>query len=251
MTTDSHGAVAGGRRVFRPRLWPTVIAVALVALLIALGGWQLQRLAWKEALIAEIEARYRAAPIALPDPLGDPEALSERRVRVTGRLLHAREMLFAARSFRGQSGFHVVTPLVLGDGRTLFLDRGWVPPQAKDPAARPESLPEGEVTLEAVVHPGGWRGVSWLRPDNLPEEGLWLWPDLPAMARAAGLPEAVTALYLVARTKTGKGRWPVAQAGGPRLANNHLGYALTWFALAAVLALIYVISQFRSGAPRQ
>lgn len=124
-----------GRR-FEPRWAPSLAALLGVLVLLGLGTWQLERLEWKETLIAEYLARRAAPPIALPDPIGDPVALDNRRVRLVGRFLHDRELYLGARSYKDEVGFHVVTPFRLDDGRAVMVDRGWVPARSRFPAWR-------------------------------------------------------------------------------------------------------------------
>ncbi len=228
-------------RRFRPTFWPTLFTVPVLAGLVALGAWQIQRLHWKEGLIAERLDRSTAPAMALPDPLAAPEELAFTRVRVRGAFRHEREMYLAARSFAGSPGLHVVTPMILEDGRTLMVDRGWVPETRKDPATRPDGQVEGPVVLEGLLRTGGWPGPSWMMPENLPGENIWFWVDPPAMAAAAGLSQPVIEAYLDAGPAENPGGWPKGGQTRVTLPNDHLGYAITWFALAIALAVIYVI----------
>jgi len=232
-----------GRWRFRPRPWPTAAAAAMFAVLIALGTWQIQRLHGKEALIADMRLRAQAPPVALPDPLGDPAALEFRRVRLRGRFLHHKEMYLAARTSQGRVGLHVLTPMVLDDGRAVLVDRGWVPPARKAPETRAQGQVTGPVTLVGVVRRGGWRGSSMFRPDNQPGDNLWLWMDLPAMAAWAGLPDAVSGVYVAAGPAAVPGGYPVGGQTRVSLRNDHLQYAITWYVLAAALLVIYVVHQ--------
>lgn len=237
--------IAIGRRRFRPRRWPTVIALAGIAVLLGLGTWQVQRLEWKRALIAERAARMAEPAMALPRRIVDPEALEYRPVRLAGRFLHDKELYLPGRSYRRQAGLHVMTPFVLDDGRTVLVDRGWVPPHAQAPATRAAGQVAGPVVVEGVMLRGGWRGAAWFRPANQPADNLWLWPDLPAMAAHAGLERAVTALYVAAGPAQNSGGLPVGGQAEVAMRNDHLQYAITWYALAAALLVIYLIAQWR------
>jgi surfeit locus 1 family protein len=179
-----------GRRRFRPRPWPTIVALAGIAVLLGLGTWQLQRLEWKQAMIAERAARMAEPAMALPKRIVDPAALEHRPVRLAGRFLHDKELYLPGRSHRRQGGLHVMTPFVLEDGRAVLVDRGWVPPDAQAPATRAEGQVAGPVVVEGFMMVGGWRGAELFRPANQPADNLWIWPDLPAMAAHAGLERA-------------------------------------------------------------
>ncbi|MEX0758518.1 MAG: SURF1 family cytochrome oxidase biogenesis protein, partial [Tistlia sp.] len=146
-----------------------------------------------------------------------------------------------SRTREGVVGLHLVTPFRLADGRTLLIDRGWLPPEALAPESRPESLLEGEVSQVGLVRLGGWSGSAWLEPTNDPAGNRWLWLDLPAMAAAAGLERPITDFYLAALPGQHPGIWP--EGGRTRIAisDNHLEYALTWFALAVVLLAVFLV----------
>lgn len=247
---DLENATGTGRRRFRPGLWATVCTVLALAVLLGLGTWQVERLAWKEAMIAERQGRSTAAPMALPAEIAEAVALEFRPVRVTGRFLHDRELYLASRSYKRQVGLHVVTPMVLDDGRGLLVDRGWVPMDRRDPETRTAGQLGGTVTLEGLLRSGGWKGSAMFRPDNDPDENVWLWPDLPAMAAAARLEAPVTALYLEASPAENPGGLPRGGQTPINLRNDHLQYAITWYALAVVLLVIYVIFHTRRGGVR-
>ena len=236
-------------RRFRPGLWLTLCALVAIAILIGLGAWQLQRLSWKQALIEQRAAQLEQPAVALPDSVETPEDWELRRVRLSGRFLD-REFHLGGRSRRGEAGFHIVAPLLLDDGRSILVDRGWVPAAARDPARRPESRPaEGPLSFEAVLRSGGWKGRALFRPDNAPQENYWIWLDLPLMTELAGLERPLTTLYAAALPSGDAGALPIAEAPNVAVRNDHLQYALTWFALAIALAVIYVMLALRREEP--
>lgn len=232
---------------FHPGLWPTLLTLSALAILLGLGVWQLQRLEWKEALIAQTQARLAQAPAALPESLSAPQELAYQPVVVEGRYLHDRELYFGSRVRDGQVGLHVVTPLEMADGRQILIDRGWVPPDRRDPASRAAGQLEEQVRIEGLLRSGGWSGYAGFAPANDPQANLWLWPDLPAMAAAAGLENPVTEVYLDAAAGQHAGDYPIGGQTQVTFKNDHLQYALTWFGLAAVLAAIYLIYGLRRG----
>lgn len=243
------GQLRFGARRFRPTLWPSLITGPSLVVLVALGLWQLERLEWKEALIEERQSRSGAPAIALPEDLARPQDLQFRAVRVQGRLLHDRELYLAARAFNSQVGFHVVTPLALDDGRILLFNRGWIPDARRDPATRPEGQLAGSLELTGLVRLPGWTGFSWLMPENQPEKNVWFWVDPPAMAEAAGLGpgdgRVISEIFLDAGPAANPGGLPKGGQTRLELPNDHLQYALTWFALALALAVIYVLYHLR------
>lgn len=228
--------------------WPIVLAA--LAILVGLGLWQLDRLAWKQDLVATLEQRTGAEPLALPAAAQDQDLaeLEYRPLRVEGRYLHDRELFLVSRTREGEVGLHLVTPFRLRDGRTLLIDRGWLPAEARDPASRPDSLLAGEVAQVGLVRRGGWAGSSWLRPANDPAGNQWLWLDLLAMAEAAGLERPITSFYLSALPGQHPGAWPEGGRTQVALRNDHLEYALTWFALAGVLLAVFLAWRRRPKA---
>lgn len=232
---------------FRPGLWPTLLTLPALAVLLGLGIWQLQRLEWKENLIARVEERLTQAPIALPEEFSEPEDLTYTPVVVEGRYLHDRELYWGSRLRDGEVGYHVVTPFELADGRQVLIDRGWVPRDRRDPKARRDGLVEGPQRIEGVLREGGWSGFPGFAPANDPDGNLWLWPDLPAMAESAGLARPVIAVYLDAAANQHPGDFPVGGRTRVAFKNDHLSYAITWFGLAAALGAVYLLFGLRRG----
>lgn len=224
--------------------WFTVFTLVGVVLLAGLGTWQLQRLDWKENLIAQREAGMEAPPLAPGDV--DVPTDTYRRVTLTGTFNHDHEFFLAGRTQRGQSGFHVVTPLAVDDVGTVFVDRGWIPNEARDPAARPGSRPEGEVSFTGLVRQPAQ--PSWFTAESDPVENYWFWVDLPRMARTAGI-EAETGWYAMAG-QDAPWKAPIPHDFEIDLRNDHLQYALTWYLLAVGLAVLGWLYRRRAGGTR-
>jgi surfeit locus 1 family protein len=239
--------MAFARRRFRPHFWPTAVTLVALAILLGLGTWQVQRLHWKEGLIADMTSRMAAPPIPLPRDLSDP-ALEYRPVRLTGRFLNGKELYVAARTHNGQPGLHVVTPMRLDDGRTVLVDRGWVPPERQFSVTRSKGEIDGTVTVDGVIRRGGWHGMEMFRPANDPAHNQWLWFDLPEMAAYDGLVNVVSRVYVAAGPAKVPGGYPIGEPTRVNLVNHHLQYAITWYALAVALLVIYVLHQSRPVA---
>lgn len=221
----------------------TACSAAALAVLIGLGFWQLQRLQWKEGLIAQIEARVKAEPVPLKEAVARASAsedVSYLRVRTEGRFDNEKERyLFTVSD--GTPGWHVITPLRTADGEMVLVDRGFVPDALRDPAARPQGELSDTVTVTALARPPETQGL--FVPDNEVEQNRWFWRDLRAMIRSMFGDGAkdVAPFFLEAEKSDVPGGWP--QGGQTRLdlPNNHLQYAITWFLLALCLVVIYVI----------
>jgi surfeit locus 1 family protein len=233
---------------FRPRLWPTLAALGALAVLLALGTWQVERLRWKEALIAEREAQLAAPPAPLPPGAEDWRAWDFRRVTVAGEFAHDREQLFGVAAIDGRVGHQVLTPLVRADGPAILVDRGWVPADQAHPAARREGQLEGRVEITGIARYRGSDRAGWFTPDNQPEQRLWYSYDLPALEAALGL--ELLPVVVEADATPNPGGLPLGGRTRLVLPNNHLQYAITWYGLAAGLLAIYLAFSLERGARR-
>ncbi len=225
--------------IFRPTFWPTVFSVPAVLVMLGLGVWQLQRLQWKEALIAERTERMSAAPIALPGPDADISASEYRHVALSGEFLNDREIFLGARSLNGNAGYHLVTAFRLQGDRVLLIDRGWIPLDRKTPDKRAEGEISGPVRLDGVIRRNG--AQNWMVPDNRSDLNFFFWVDLPAMAKLIGLANVETRFFLEAGPEKNPGGYPIGGQTRINLPNDHLQYAITWFCLAGALTVIYVL----------
>ncbi|MBB3066705.1 SURF1 family protein [Limibacillus halophilus] len=244
--TDAHH-----KPRFHPGLWLTVFSVLLFSALIALGFWQLQRLAWKEALIADLQARQSAdALIGLPDTAALTPALEFRRIAVTGRFATQPEFRFPGRSHQGVQGLHIALPFLLPDGRAIIVNRGWVPQSQALPDDRTFSLPTDTIRIEGIVRRDGWTGSSQFRPDNDAAGNNWFYYDTRAMAANVKEAPLVQGFYLVAvRSSDSESDLPIPVGVEVALTNNHLVYAITWFTLALGLVVIYFLRGIRPKEP--
>ncbi|QCO05936.1 SURF1 family protein (plasmid) [Azospirillum argentinense] len=218
-----------------------VLALAGVAVFTSLGVWQVERLFWKLDLIQRVEERAQAAPVPAPGredwPAVTAASQEYRRVGVTGRFLNDKETLVQAVTERG-GGFWVLTPLRTDRGFTVLVNRGFVPPERRSTDSRPDGLIDTDTTVSGllrVTEPGG----GFLR-SNDPAQDRWYSRDVAAIAAARGLTEA--APYFIDAEASPPGGSPVGGLTVLKFRNNHLVYALTWFALALMLiaASLYV-----------
>jgi surfeit locus 1 family protein len=233
---------------FRPRLAPTLFTIPVVAVLVALGVWQLQRLEWKSRLIAERATAVAAAPVSPPQTLAEARALEFHRLTVEGVFLHDKEILRNAIAAKGDAGFDVLTPLREEGGRIVFVNRGFVPTELKDPATRPTGQLAGTVRVSGLLRVPPDKKPGWFIPDNRPDRNAWFWIDLRAMAAADGLAN-VAPFYIDADAEPNPGGWPKGGVTPLALPNDHLQYAITWFSLAAALVVIYLVYHSRGGGP--
>lgn len=229
---------------FRPRLWPSLAALATLIVLVSLGTWQVERLRWKESLIAERTA-HLAQPAELLPAQADWPAWEFRRVEVHGTFRHDLEQLFGARGHGGQVGHHLLTPLLRSDGTALLVDRGWVPSNRSHPAARREGQVDGPVTITGIARYRGEDTANWFTPANQEGQGMWFSYDLPALERALDL--ALLPVVVEADDRPNPGGLPIGGLTHIELTNNHLQYAITWYGLALTLVAVYVSFSLRRG----
>lgn len=228
---------------------PLTVFVATL-LLLALGSWQLQRLAWKEALIADREAGLALEPVPLPDMFetaAAAESYDFRIVTLDGVFRHDLEQTFGARARANVLGHHVLTPLITESGKAVLVDRGWVPADKVHPASRPKGQLEGEVSLSGIARYRAADRPGLFTPDNDPEQRRWYHYDLDAMEAALGI--ALVPLVIEADDRANPGGLPIGGRTLIRPANNHLQYAVTWYGLAVVLIGVYIVYRRQHRAP--
>ncbi len=230
-------------RRFRPGWGLTLAFVPALGILLALGTWQMDRMEWKRALIAERSQRLSAPPLSLPATIAQPVALEFRRVQASGRYLNERELYLGNRPRRGQPGYHVVTPLQRADGSAVLVDRGWVPLDRKLPESRADGQIDGTTTVQGIARLASAPGL--FTPKNQEGANFWFYVDPPSMGRWADL-RSVLPVYIEAGPQANKGGLPVGGQTEAGLTDNHLQYALTWYALAVALSVIYFLKALKA-----
>ncbi len=217
--------------------------LALAAGLIALGTWQVHRLSWKLDLIARVDARVHAEPVAPPAQADwnkvNPADDEYRRVTASGIFENDKETLVTASTALG-SGYWVLTPLRLADGSAILVNRGFVPPDHRDPASRPESELGGQARVTGLMRMTEPKGM--LLRSNDPASDRWYSRDVTAIAGKRGLANAAP-FFIDADATPNAGGVPVGGLTVLDFPNNHLVYAITWYVLALMVAglLAYII----------
>jgi surfeit locus 1 family protein len=223
----------------RGLLGPSMVAAAALAVLMALGFWQLDRKSWKEGLIAAMNERLAAQPQPLPPPETWPQLSAEnaefRRVRLRADFLPVPDTYayVAGSALRGdikEPGYFVFRPARLPDGKTVVVNRGYV---ALD---HTEQSPPGPVEITGYIR---WpEPKSWFVSSSDSAGETWFVRDHRAMAAARGWGE-VAPFYIDQEAPTPPGGLPRPAALTVMLRNDHFGYALTWFGLAAMLLVVF------------
>jgi surfeit locus 1 family protein len=225
---------------FCPLFWPTVFTVPALLLLLGLGTWQVERLFWKRDLIAQRQAALAADPITAPRSLPEARGMEFRHVTDNGVYMHDKEIFLGATSNTGRNGYQVLTPLQEAGGRVVFINRGFIAAELKDPAKRSAGQVSGPVRVAGLLRVPPAKKPVWFLPDNRPDLNYWFWVDLPAMAAADKL-DRVAPFYIDADATPNPGGWPKGGVTRLNLPNDHLQYAITWFSLAVALVVVYVL----------
>lgn len=229
-----------GQFEFTPGFWPTLATLAVLPVLVGLGNWQLQRAVWKQGLIDEHAALGKQAAHSIAEVLGQGVDSAYRPVYASGRYDLAQQLLLDNRLYHGVAGYHVLTPLRMGGGATVLVNRGWLPVGASRSRLPDLPGPEGEIHLRGRI---ARLPEKIFRLDSAEEvhEG---WPqviqhidfnDIESRLGVAVLPAVV---LLDKDDEHGFTReWKAVYSTMP---DKHRAYAMQWFTLAAVLMLIYI-----------
>lgn len=232
------------------KIFAAICVLIALAILLALGTWQVQRLYWKEALLADIEVRRTSEPLtfAAAEEMLGKQPLEYRRVKVEGRFDHTRERHFFA-THRGQTGYYIYTPLQQDDGRFIFINRGFVPYELKEPAKRlAGEIAAGPVVVEGLLREKLTEKPSSMVPENDLAKNIFYWKDFDAMVMSAGLdPAKMVGFFIDANDAPNPGGWPQGGVTLIDLPNNHLQYAITWYGLAAALVIVSGFAYFRGN----
>ena len=228
------------------RVVPTLITLSGMVILLALGFWQLERLAWKTA----INQQRQNAVVQPPKPIPQNHQLrvedAFHPVQAEGRFLHDKEMYLAARSKRGSIGYHLITPFVLADkSGVVLVNRGWIPSDYKNRQTRSTTDPEGQISIEGLLR--FERQPNIFVPNNDTADNFWFFIDIDAMAAYAAVMN-VRIFYIELFDSNGQHDddiYPLTNQSRVLLPNDHFHYALFWFSLSLALLVIYVLSSLR------
>jgi surfeit locus 1 family protein len=239
VTDHPSPAIAKSRGGFPVGL--TVATVIALAILIVLGGWQLQRMKWKEHLLAQIAALQSAPPQPLApvlDALGHSRDVGFTRVRVTCPGLGKAPYLELYGLREGQAGSRLISACAAPNShyRTILVDRGFV---GDTVSSRPPVDPADTTPVELVGVLRNPDPASFVTPANRSDTNRWFSRDAVAMAAALKAPQPAP-VFLMAETSSNPEWKALIPAPLPaEIPNRHLEYALTWFGLAGALAAVY------------
>ncbi len=235
---------------WRRLLLPGIATAIVVAILLSLGFWQLERLAWKQALIAQVNARLAEAPVPAPGPDAwptlDVRSAEYTPVTVTGEYGPDRQEVYVIYTLTrpkgpvGGMGYMVMRPLKTREGWTVYINRGFVPVDKRYPNQRPAGEVAGETTVTGLIRAPASR--PWYAPSDGISDNAWLSRDPQLYAQTYGAPSDAVAPYIIDAVFD-----PALPGGLPQggetlidFPNNHLGYVITWFGLAIAAVGVFV-----------
>ena len=223
----------------RPSFSAVGITIAVVAVCSGLGVWQLQRMNWKQEKVALIETRAHAEPVALPAKIDEAADWEYRVVAVTGRFRHDQESYRAARSAKGPFGYQVITALERDVGKTVLVNRGWIPSDNLEPSTRLEGQIAGDVTVTGLVRLPWYRTKVAGAVQNDRARHIYFEGALEEMAAAHNI-DALP-IFVDADETPNPGGWPRGGQTVLKLTDNHLIYAIQWFLFGLVAMVIFVV----------
>ncbi len=228
------------RRRIRPAFVPTLAAIAAVVLFVVAGNWQHGRMEQKQAMRAQYDAAIAAPPVVLPD-LRDWTSWRYRPVIVTGIFDAGRQILVDNKVHEGRSGYDVVTPLALADGRVVLVNRGWTAGGATRIELPKAPPPAGIVGIRGRVNVAA--GYVELKHEA-PEGPVWQNLDPQRFTQVTGvavLPLVVEQTVPADPTDTLVRAWPEPDLGIER----HRIYMFQWYTFAAMAAGLWLFFTLR------
>jgi surfeit locus 1 family protein len=230
------------RPYFKPLLVPTLWLIPMLVILCGLGTWQVQRLHWKEGLLAKIHEGLTAPPVPLRSvlPALDPAHIDNanyRRVTVRGLFENGEEMFFFATTPDGEPVYHMLTPFLMNDGHTLLVDRGYFPMEMLGSGVLRAGDLNGQRAIVGIVREP--EAPGWFTPPVETQKRIVHTRDPATLAKAFGL-KNIYPMFLEADATPNPGGWPKGGVTVVDLPNNHLQYAITWFGLALGLLGVYL-----------
>lgn len=211
-------------KTFQFRLIPTLLTAIIVAVALGLGVWQLERLEWKNALLARLDSQMSGAAVPLPESVD--QAWEYRRVTLAGQFLYDREFHLGPRVRDSKVGYDMVVPFRRASGGLVLVNRGWIADGLD------VNRPEGIVPVEGFVR---FPKKTLFAPANDAAKNQWYWLDTKAM-------DAAAPAFIVDAVAEPAGVYPAGGSLRVDIPNDHKNYAIFWFGMAGVMLLIYIMA---------
>ena len=234
------------------QLIPSLFFIIALAILVALGTWQMKRFSWKTNLVETINSSIDLPPQPLPPPqtwkqLG-LDQLNYRAVKASGRFnykdeVHIFTLVSQGKATYSGAGYWVIVPSALDGGGIVLVNRGFVPEKFKQQRTRLKSQTEGRQTITGFIKTD--QGANYFTPKTDFKNNIWYTRNIKAISEHLELENA--APFLIAQSgSASKDRLPQPRELNVNLENRHLGYAITWYGLALTLIGVFVVFSFKS-----
>jgi surfeit locus 1 family protein len=219
----------------------SLVALLMLATLLALGTWQVKRLAWKTALLHNLAQAYRSDPDLTLADFADAARHKTMFLHghITGHLAEGQTILIGPRTHEGMVGYHALTPLRLDTGGAVLVNRGWIPAEKAKQSLTQDGDKDVRITGLARLPDR----ANIFTPDNQPDSGVWYSVDMAQISTRTG--SALPAYVLYAEQIDGKAQtFPLTFDRNWRPPNSHLQYAVFWFTMAGALILVFILRFF-------
>lgn len=224
-------------------LWPTLSSLCGIAILCALGFWQLQRLEWKINLENELDKEFTRDISEMTIKPSDIDGnYMFKRGTLSGTYDFETQIYISPRVYKNLPGRHVYTLLRLKDGSNILVNRGWVP----NGWSFDRETPEKRAALQTDAIQGVLRTPEHnpFSPENKPEKEQWYFAEPALLAKIKTIPKMHDRV-LVLEGQGPESEYPIPTNGKPVLENNHLQYAIFWFVMAGILFIMYILRFLR------
>ena len=225
---------------FHPFLWLTIFTIVTFFILVLLGTWQVKRLFWKNNLTTNYNEKFNKQKIVYNRNLEYNQDLEYRRILIKGKFLNEKEILIIGKTYEGNAGFHLITPLLTNDNKIVLINRGWISEKLKLQKSRLSMIFENEVIVDGIIRKPQLKG--YFVPDNDPSGGFWftIKPNEIKNFLALVQHDFEQRFYIDSIQKKNNKTLPIGVTGSPNFRNQHLSYAITWYSLAITLIAIYL-----------
>ncbi len=210
----------------------TIMSISMIAIMLRLGFWQVERLEWKENLLAKIESQMNGkASTQIPSEITDLEAWDYRRISAKGNYLHKQEFFLPHRVFKGKDGKHLITPFKMDDDRIILVNRGWVDKQNMGNIIRDNN----EIELSGVLKIPNVK--NYFTPENTIDTKYLV--DIKEIGLENNFDKMVNLLLYL--DKQDNDNYPIAGQVQINIPNDHFQYMIFWFFMGFVQFVIFVI----------
>ena len=210
----------------------TLISLLLSLVCFSLSLWQIKRLYWKNNLINNLELAYESKPINIKTISGDLSNFRLRKIIAKGSFLNEKSMFLGPRVFKNNVGYHLITPFMLDDNRSVLINRGWIKEKNFDVHNNKN------IFLKGIIKESNKKNL--FTPKNNQEKNMWYYINTEQMSEFTGL-NLIKCIFIDLISSNDLKKFTIPNSSKVKLSNNHLQYAITWFFLGFVFLIMNYI----------